>query len=102
MSQVWIVVAVVGVGSIAFKAAGPVFLGSRSLPPRIESVVALIGPVMLTALVVTQTVGGDQQIVLDARVPGVAAAAVAIWRGAPVVVAMLVAAVVTGTLRALT
>jgi len=96
---VWIVVVVVGLVSIVFKAAGPVFVGNRTLPPRVESVVALIGPVMLTALVVTQTVGGDQQIVLDARLPGVAAAAVAVWRGAPVVVAMLVAAFVTGLLR---
>jgi len=37
--------------------------------------------------------------VLDARLPGVAAAAVTVWRGAPVVVAMLVAAFVTGLLR---
>ena len=44
---------------------------------------------MLTALVVTQTVGGDEEIVVDARIPGVAAAAVAIWRGAPIIVAMV-------------
>ena len=99
MSTVWIVVVVVGVASILFKAAGPVFLGRRELPRWMVSVVSLIGPVMLTALVVTQTVGGDQQIVLDARLPGVAAAAVAVKRGAPVVVAMLVAAVVTAGLR---
>ena len=99
MTTAWIVIAVVGLVSILFKAAGPVFLGRRDLPPRMVSVVSLIGPVMLTALVVTQTVGGDQQIVIDARLPGVAAAAVAVWKGAPVVVAMLVAAVVTAGLR---
>jgi branched chain amino acid efflux pump len=54
---------------------------------------------MLTALVVTQTVGGDEEIDIDARVPGVAAAAVAIWRGAPIVAAMAVAGVVTALLR---
>jgi branched-subunit amino acid transport protein len=99
---VWIVVAVVGVVTLLFKAAGPVFLGGRDLPPRAASVVALIGPVMLTALVVTQTVGGDESVVLDARLPGVAAAAVAVKRGAPVVVGMAIAAVVTAWLRALT
>jgi len=99
MSTVWVVVIVVGVGSILFKAAGPVFLGRRDLPHRMVSVVSLIGPVMLTSLVVTQTVGGDQEIVLDARLPGVAAAAVAVKRGAPVAVAMLVAAVVTACVR---
>jgi hypothetical protein len=40
-------------------------------------VVLLIAPVMLVALVVTQTVGGDRAIVIDARLGGVAAAAVA-------------------------
>ncbi len=99
MSDVWIVVIVVGAFTMAFKAAGPVFLGKRQLPPRAQSVVDLVAPVMLTALVVTQTLGGDEEIVVDARVAGVAAAAVAIWRGAPIVVAMFVAALVTGLLR---
>jgi branched-subunit amino acid transport protein len=101
MTTVWIVVAVVGLFSIVFKSAGPVFLGGRELPPRAASVVALIGPVMLTALVVTQTVGRGEHVVLDLRLPGVAAAAIAVRRGAPVVVGMAVAAAVTATLRAL-
>ena len=58
MSNVWIVVAVVGAVTVLFKAAGPVFLGRRALPARVQSVVELLAPVMLTALVVTQTVGG--------------------------------------------
>ena len=97
---VWIVIAVVGVASFVFKAAGPVFLGGRELPPRAAAVVALIGPVMLTALVVTQTVGGDEELVLDARLPGVVAAGIAVRKGAPVAVGMAVAAVVTASLRA--
>jgi hypothetical protein len=51
------------------------------------------------ALVATQTFGGDEKIVVDARIPGVAAAAVAIWRGAPVVAAMFIAALVTALVR---
>jgi hypothetical protein len=62
-------------------------------------VVALIAPVMLTALVVTQTFGGDEEVAVDARVPGVAAAAVAVWRGAPIVLAMVIAASVTALIR---
>jgi branched-subunit amino acid transport protein len=99
MIEVWIVVAVVGAITLVFKAAGPVFLGRRQLPARVDSVVALVAPVMLIALVVTQTVGGDEEIVLDARVPGVAVAAVSIWRGAPIVAAMAIAAVVTALVR---
>jgi branched-subunit amino acid transport protein len=97
---VWIVIVAVGVATILFKAAGPLVLARRPLGLRVRSVVDLLAPVMLTALVVTQTVGGDQEIELDARVPGVAAAAVAVWRGAPVIVAMVVAALVTALVRA--
>lgn len=99
MSEVWIVVAVVGVVTVLFKASGPVFLGGRALPARVQSVVELLAPVMLTALVVTQTFGADGDVTVDARVPGVAAAAIAIWLRAPIIAAMVIAALVTGLLR---
>ncbi len=99
MSGVWVVVAVVGIATIAFKAAGPVVIGRRELPPRIQSLVELLAPVMLIALVVTQTFGGDQGIEVDARVVGVGAAVVAIALRAHVIVAMAIAAVVTALVR---
>lgn len=99
MSEVWIVVAVVGAATVLLKGAGPVFLGGRQLPAQADSVVELLAPVMLTALVVTQTLGGNEELEVDARVPGVAAAAVAIWRGVPMVPAMALAAAVTALLR---
>lgn len=108
MTDVWILVFVVGVATVLFKAAGPVFLGRRALPPQAQSVVELLAPVMLTALVVTQTVGGDGELSFDARIAGVAAAAVAIrWRvprglaERSLVGAMAIAAVVTAFVRAL-
>jgi hypothetical protein len=99
MSGVWIVVAVVGIATVAFKAAGPVVIGRRELPPRIKSLVELLAPVMLIALVVTQTFGGDQQIEVDARVVGVGAAVVAIALRAHIIVAMAIAALVTALVR---
>jgi branched chain amino acid efflux pump len=99
MNGVWTVVAVVGVATIAFKAAGPVVVGRRELPPRIQSIVDLLAPVMLIALVVTQTFGGDEEIEVDARVVGVGAAVVAIALRAHVIVAMATAALVTALLR---
>jgi branched-subunit amino acid transport protein len=99
MSDAWIVVAVVGVATIAFKAAGPVLIGRRALPGRIQSVVDLLAPVMLVALVVTQTFGGDEEITVDERVAGVGAALVALLLRAHVIVAMAIAAIVTGLLR---
>ena len=100
MSEVWVVVVVVGVATVLFKAAGPVFLGGRMLPQRVRSVVDLLAPVLLTALVVTQTFGGEEDVTIDARLPGVAAGAVAVWRHVPLVPAMVIAALVTALVRA--
>ena len=63
---------------------------------------ALLAPALLAALVAVNTFGGDQELVLDARVPGVLAAAVAIKLKAPVLIVVVVAAVVTAGIRAVT
>jgi branched-subunit amino acid transport protein len=99
MSDIWVTVVVVGAATMLSKAAGPIFLGRRSLPPRVGDVVELLAPVMLTALVVTQTFGGDETVEVDARVPGVLAGAVAAWRGVPLVPAMVIGALVTALVR---
>jgi branched-subunit amino acid transport protein len=95
----WLVVAVVGAGTILFKASGPVLLGRRTLPPRVTAVVDMLAPAMLAALVVTQTVGSDRDVVLDVRLVGVAAGAVAILLRAPLLVVMVVAAAAAALLR---
>jgi branched-subunit amino acid transport protein len=97
----WVVVLVVGVVTMLFKASGPVLLGRRELPPRVASVVEVLAPAMLAALVVTQTVGGERELVLDERLAGVAAGAVAIVLRAPIVVVMTVAAVTAALVRLL-
>jgi hypothetical protein len=97
--KVWLVVGLVGLATLSLKGAGPVLLGGRRLDGAAARLVALLAPVMLTALVVTQTVGGPRAIVLDARLGGVAAAAVALRLRAPIVAAMAVAAAVTVLLR---
>jgi branched-subunit amino acid transport protein len=102
VSTVWLVVLVVGAATVALKATGPVLLGSRTLPPAIADVVALLAPVLLAALVVTQTVGGDDELVFDARLAGVGAGAVAIAARAPLPVVVVVAAAATALVRLLT
>ncbi len=99
VAEAWIVVCAVAVATIAFKAAGPVLIGRRALPPRAQSFVDLLAPVMLVALVVTQTFGGDQEVTVDARVAGVGAALVALLLRAHIIVAMAIAALVTALLR---
>ena len=95
----WLVIAVVGAVTILFKASGPVLLGKRELPPRVVSVVDVLAPAMLAALVVTQTVGGDRELVVDERLAGVAAGAVAIWLRAPLLAVMVVAAATAALIR---
>ena len=95
----WLVIALVGVATIAFKASGPVLLGTRELPPRVASVVDVLAPAMLAALVVTQTVGGDRELVLDERLAGVAAGGVAVTLRAPLIVVMAVAAATAALVR---
>ena len=95
----WLVVAVVGAATVLFKASGPVLLGRRRLPPRVAAVVDVLAPAMLAALVVTQTVGGDREIVVDERVLGVAAGGMAVLARAPLVVVMAVAAAVAALVR---
>ena len=97
----WLVIAVVGAVTIAFKASGPVLLGQRELPPRVASVVEVLAPAMLAALVVTQTVGGDRELVIDERLAGVVAGGIAVWLRAPLLVVMVVAAVTAALIRLL-
>lgn len=102
MSASWTVVIAVGAVTVAIKALGPMLLGGKQLPMRVTDVVALLAPALLAALVAVNTFGGDQELVVDARVPGVLAGAVAIKLKAPVLVVVVVAALVTATVRAVT
>ena len=102
MSEGWIVVAVVGFVTVLFKAAGPVFLGRRELPPRALGLVEVLAPAMLAALVVTQLVGGDRELVFDgSRLLGVAVGGVALWLRAPLLVVLVAAGAVAGLARLL-
>lgn len=99
MSATWIVVLLVGVFTVSFKAAGPVLLGGRQLPPRLTPALELLAPSLLAALVVTQSVGGKDGIVVDARLVGLGAAAVAIRLRAPLLAVVTVAALATALAR---
>lgn len=99
MSEAWVAVAAVGAGTIAIKAAGPVLLGGRPLPHRARSVVGLLAPALLAALVATTTVGGGQALVADARLIGLGAAAIALVLRAPVLLVVIVAAAAAAIAR---
>jgi branched-subunit amino acid transport protein len=99
MSEAWTAVIVVGVATVALKASGPVILRGRELPARAAGMIELLAPVMLAALVVTNTFGGDHKLVLDPRAAGLAAAAVPIALKAPLLVTIFVAAATAAVVR---
>jgi branched-subunit amino acid transport protein len=99
VTETWIVIGAVGAATIALKAVGPVLLGGKPLPGRLTGVVALLAPALLAALVVTQVAGGDEKIVLDARLVGLGAAVVAILLRAPLLVVVVAAAAATAFVR---
>jgi len=94
-----VIVLAVALGTIVIKASGPVVLGGRPLPPRVQGVVALLAPALLAALVATTAFGSGQQLVIDARAAGLAVAAVAITLRAPVLLVVVLAAAVAAVIR---
>jgi branched-subunit amino acid transport protein len=100
MSSVWLVVGVVGLGTVVIKAAGPILLGGRPLPARATGIVELLAPALLGALVATQALGDGRALVLDERLFGLAAAGIALWGKAPVLVVVVAAAAATALARA--
>ena len=100
MTTVWIVVALVGAATVACKAAGPILLGGRQLPSPLNAVLLLLAPALLAALVITQAVGAEREIVLDARLLGLGAAVIALILRAPLIAVIVVAAAVTALARA--
>jgi branched-subunit amino acid transport protein len=99
MNAAWAAVLVVGAATIALKASGPVILRGRELPARAAGMIELLAPVMLAALVVTNTFGADHKLVLDPRAAGLAAAAVPVALKAPLLVTIFVAAATAAVVR---
>ena len=100
-AELWVLVAGCAAVTFAIKAAGPVTLGGRELPPRFTGVIELMAPALLAALVVTQALADGERLHVGADTAGVAAAGVVVLRGGSVLPAVAVAVVVTAGLRLL-
>jgi branched-subunit amino acid transport protein len=102
MTDIWITIAILAAATAAIRAAGPVLLGGRGLPGRLQGAVAMLAPAMLAALVVVQTVGAPEggEFEPDARIAGMLAAAGVLVAGGSMLPVAAVAAVVTALVRA--
>ncbi|WP_410654461.1 AzlD domain-containing protein [Amycolatopsis sp. lyj-112] len=95
----WFAIAAVALVSIGFKAAGPVLLGDRKMPPRLAGVIALLAPALLAGLVLTDLSGPAWTGVDWTLCAGLAAITVTSLLRVPVLAAILCGVVVTAASR---
>jgi branched-subunit amino acid transport protein len=97
----WTTLLTLGVISYALKAVGPLLAGGRQLGAQTRRTLELVAVPLLAALIVVQTLGDDHRLVIDARAPALAVAAVLAWRRAPFLVVVLASATTAALLRGL-
>ncbi len=94
----WLALGLLAAGSYWIKLVGVFALRGR-LEEKLRPLTSLLPAAMFAALVVVQTLGRDESLVVDARIPGVLAGAVAVWFRAPFLVVVVLAMAVTAGSR---
>ncbi|MEM7142185.1 MAG: AzlD domain-containing protein [Actinomycetota bacterium] len=103
----WSAIVVLVAGSYGVKLVGHVVLArfaaaddARTGALRwVPDLAALIPAALFAAIIAVQTLEADTALQIDARLAGVAAAVVAVWRKAPFVVVVAAAMTVTALIR---
>lgn len=96
----WSIVIVLAIASYAFKALGLVVIGGRTPRGPAADAMRMLPAALLSALVVVGTMTVGQGIVPDARLAGMAFAAVGVWRRWSFTIVVVGAAAVTALVRA--
>ncbi|MFD9033619.1 AzlD domain-containing protein [Streptomyces sp. NPDC059567] len=99
--SVWIAIGLTAVGCYLVKLVGLLVPAGALERPLVQRLAALLPVALLAALTAQQTFSTDGVLTLDARVVGVAAAAVALVLRAPFLVVVAAAVLVTAGVRAL-
>jgi len=97
----WTAIIALAVGTFVLKALGLLAVGDRKLSPRIDRIVGALPAALIAALVVVQSVQGEDGRTLDARVAAVGAALVAVAFRAPFLAVVLIAMGTAAGLRLL-
>jgi uncharacterized membrane protein len=92
-------IGLLAVGTYVMKSAGPLAASGRQLPPRLRALAELVPAALLAALVANQTLVDGATMTVDARIVGVAVAAVAVALRAPFALVVLLGAGVTALVR---
>jgi len=96
----WAAIVAASVVCFALKLAGELVPEHWLAQPRVARTAALTTVALLAALCAVQTATTGSAVVIDARVPALGVAAVALVLRAPFIVVVVLAALVAGGLRA--
>jgi branched-subunit amino acid transport protein len=96
-----VAVVVLGVGTFAFRVAGPVLRSRVELSPRVEKLMMVGVAVLFSALVATSALIENQEFAGFARPAGVLVGGILAWRKVPFVVVVIAAAATAAGLRLL-
>lgn len=102
-SYAWLWVAIVAAGAVSWltKATGHLVPQRWLEHPRVHRIATYMTVALLFALFAVQAFTAGRSLVIDARVAGVAVAAVLLWRRAPFIVVVIAAGAVAAGVRAL-
>ena len=95
----WTIILGVFVGTFAARAVGPMMLRGRLMPAHVERGLVAVAVSLLAALVAVGTLTNGTGLAFDARIGGLAAAAIAVALRAPFVIVIAVAAASAALLR---
>ena len=96
----WAAVIAGAIGCYAFKLLG-LSVPERILEhPRADRIADLLPVALLSALIAVQTFADGRSLTIDARAAGLAVAVVAVWRRAPFLLVVFLAALTTALIRA--
>lgn len=97
--KLWLSLLAVTTVSWAMKAAGPLALGNRQLPPIAVQITSLMAPVLLAGLIIVDLGGSDWSDVNGTQLAGVGIAGLARLLKAPMLAAVVIGIAVTALLR---
>jgi hypothetical protein len=97
---VWQIILLASIAVLALKLVGYVIPASVLEKPMPARIAGLLTVALLSALIVVQTLGAGQAIVVDARVPALIVAAALLAVRAPFIVVVAAAAVTAALIRA--
>lgn len=99
--NIWIAIGATAVGCYAVKLIGLLVPAGVLERPLVKRLAALLPVALLAALTAQQTFADGRVLVVDAKVAGLAAAAVALLLRAPFLLVIGAAVIVTAAVRAL-